>query len=127
MPFTASTARDARRIKASNFALKVARRTAQNKLKMSAERWVQMAMKNGLEWAVKNPRTFLAEGGAIVDGSSLNEQEQEAVEQVLQSLLDRLVTNKLLLWKGSPGKPKGRMNNATLERLAAEAGARRGW
>jgi len=84
-------------------------------------------MKNGLEWAVKNPRPFLQEGGAVVDGSSLTAEEQDAVVEVLQNLLDRLVERPGMLWKARGRSDRGTKRRKTIEREAAEAGARRGW
>lgn len=116
-----------RRAKAKNFAGRLVARLDANKVRVYAVQAVQEAMKTGLEWAVRNPRPFLQQGGVVADGADITMEQQAAVEQELQSLLDRLVSNKLPLWKGNPGKPKGRRNNATIEREAAKAGARRGW
>lgn len=105
----------------------MARRKAASQLRQFAVAAVQTAMKNGLEWAVKNPRPFLQEGGAVLDGSDLTMEQQQAVEQLLQELLDRLVSNSRPLWLGPGGRKPGKKNRATIEREAAEAGARRGW
>jgi hypothetical protein len=88
--------------------------------------WVHNAMKEGLEWAVQNPDTFLKSGGQTI-GKILDDRERQLATEVLQTLLDRLVTNKRLLWLASTGRAQGSKNVKTIERELAEHGARRGW
>lgn len=83
-------------------------------------------MREGLEWAVKNPDTFIKNGGQTI-GRILTEGERRHVEVVLTSLLERLVGNKLRLWKWHQGRNFGSRNRKTIERELAEHGARRGW
>lgn len=89
-------------------------------------RWVHEAMREGLEWAVKNPDTFIKEGGQTI-GRVLEPEERRATTEVLEDLLARLLSNKRLLWRCPGGRKKGVPNVKTVERKLTEYGARRGW
>jgi len=122
----ASARTEAAKVRVNRFLQRFLERQAKTKAHQFAVDVVQTAMKNGLEWAVKNPRPFLQDSGAVVDGSDLTDEEQSAVVEVLQKLLDRLVTYKRPLWEPNRVGKRG-PSKKTIERRAEEAGARRGW